>query len=92
MGSWAGDGEDRTRVSEAHCSEVVAERAGTKAGTKGVTRGKSTGRGLSMGKKREQNRGVYGHKILWTSGVRTLRGGAKKGWGESVLNCELNPP
>ena len=59
---------------------------------KGVTRGKSTGRGLGMGTKFGQNRGVYGHKILWTSGVQTLRGGANKSWGEIVLNCELNPP
>ena len=39
VGSWEGAGEDRTRVSEAHGSEVVAERAGTGAGKKGVARG-----------------------------------------------------
>ena len=72
--------------------EVVTERAGTGSGTKVVDRGESTGRGLGMGKKCGQNGGVYGHKILWTSGVRTLRGNGNKGWGESVLNCEIHPP
>ena len=48
---------------------MVAERAGTGAGTKVVAIGKSTGLGLGMGKKCGQNRGVYRHKILWTSGV-----------------------
>ena len=92
VGSWTGYGEDRTRVSEAHFSEVMAERAGTGDGKKGVARGESTGHGMGMGKKHGQNRGVYGHKIFWTSGVQTLRGDANKGRGESVLNCELNPP
>ena len=32
VGSWAGAGADRTRVSDAHFSEVVAERSGTGAG------------------------------------------------------------
>ena len=92
MGSWSGAGADWTRVSEEHCSEVVSERAGTGSRTKGVARGKSTGRGLGMGKKRGKNRGVYKHKILCKRRAQTLRGDANKGWGESVLNCELNPP
>ena len=92
VGSWAGTGADRTRVPEAHCSEVVAEREGAGAGTKGVARGESPGRGLGMGTKRGQNRVVYGQKILWKSGVRTLLGEATKGWGESFLNFELIPP
>ena len=70
----------------------MAERAGTGAGTKGVARGKSTGHGMGIGTKRGQNRGEYGQKILFIDRVRTLRGDANKGWGESVLNCELNPP
>ena len=32
VGSWSGAGADRTRVSEAHCSEIVAERVGTGSG------------------------------------------------------------
>ena len=32
MGSWAGAGAYPTRVSEAHCSEIVAERVGTGSG------------------------------------------------------------
>ena len=31
VGSWAGDGADQTRVSEAHCSEVVTKRPGNGA-------------------------------------------------------------
>ena len=58
MGIWAGAGTDRTRVSEAYCSEVVAERAGTGGRTKGVARGEITGHGPGMGTKRGQNGGV----------------------------------
>ena len=70
----------------------MAERAGTRSGTEGVARGERTGRGMGMSTKRGHNRGVYGHKILWESGVRILCEDANKGWGESVLNCDLNPP
>ena len=51
VGIWVGDGADRTRFLEAHCSEIVEERAGTGARTKGVARGESTGHGLGVGKK-----------------------------------------
>ena len=57
-----------------------------------MARGERTGRGMGMSTKRGHNRGVYGHKILWESGVRILCEDANKGWGESVLNCDLNPP
>ena len=57
-----------------------------------MARGESPGLGLVMVTKRGQNGGVYGYKILWKSGVRTLRGDAKKGWGEIIINCELIPP
>ena len=69
----------------------MAERAGTRSGTEGVARGERTGRGMGMSTKRGHNRGVYGHKILWESGVRILCEDANKGWGESVLNFELKP-
>ena len=88
---WAGAGADQTRVSEAHCSGVVAERAGIGAGTKDVARGDITGHGLGMGTKRGQKGGAYGHKILWTGGVQTLCGDANKGWGEMFLIVNLNP-
>ena len=64
MGIWEGAGADLTRVSEIHCSEVVAEKTGTGVGKKGVARDESTEHGLGMGTKHGQNGGVYGHKIL----------------------------
>ena len=39
VGSWAGAGADQTSVSEAHFSEVVAERSGSGAVTNCVARG-----------------------------------------------------